>query len=535
MKKIILLLFVLWTANLTAQEIEVKHQIDKVTVYLSGAEIARSGQVQVPQGKSTLVFAGISSSIAKNGIHLVFDNKNIKVLEVGLNDKIEYENDDEWKRENAKYLSFDNQIDIIKLKINSFEKQLSFLEKNMTMNGNTVASITQLDSRANYFQKKIESNQEKIYNLKKEIKQLKEKKEKVELKMRKVEAKFALKSKTISVLVQSKQALTTHFDLKYIVANASWKPYYSINAIDKNEKIDFDYQAKIYNNTGNDWKNKALTLAIVNPNDNIELPKMNAWTIGEDSRYMDSEGRLNNFKGKALSTQNVEMNYDEPELDVIKVDDINTKFVIKTSHLIPSDAKPHLIDVKKYKTSVKYFSLSIPKIKKDAYLVARIPHWRQMGLMDADINLYYNNAFQGVSRLNTGQMSDTLNVSLGKDMSFTVTRRKLKSKNKAKMIGFNVVKELTYEIVVTNNRKENQSVEVRDQIPVASDSDVKIEAVDLANASLHKSSGRLTWKVDLAPYQTKKIVFSFNIKVPKNKSYLIDGINDTKIMSPRFF
>ncbi len=530
-----LLLLVSVFAGAFAQDVTVKHQIKNVTVYLSGAEIVRTGQVKVPQGKSTLVFSEISSSIDKNGIQVIFDNKNVKVLAISLSDKIVYENNNAWKNINNKFLDINNQIDIVNLKIKSFEKQLLFLEKNMVLNGNAVASITQLDSRANYFQKKIESNQKTIYTLKNEVKKLKEKKSKIVLEKRKIEVKIGLKSNNIKVLVRSTQTITVHFDLKYIVSNASWKPYYSINAIDKNEEIDFDYQAKIYNDTGNDWKNKPMTLAIVNPNDNLELPTMNAWTIGEDSRYKKSEGRFNNFKGKALSMQNTAMDYNAPEEDVIKVDDINTKFIIKTLHNIPSDAKPHLIDVKKYKTKVAYFSLSIPKIKKDAYLVARMPHWRQMGLMDADINLYYNNAFQGVSKLNTGQMSDTLNVSLGKDMSFTVTRRKLKSKNKARMIGFNMIKELTYEIVVTNNRNEKQSVEVRDQIPIASDSDVKIEIIDLANAEVHQSSGQLTWKIDLAPYQTKKIVFSFNIKVPKSKSYLIDGIDDTIISSPRFF
>ena len=83
--------------------------------------------------------------------------------------------------------------------------------------------------------------------------------------------------------------------IQFVAKQINYVSIQFINQIFK--KIDFKYQAYIYNNTGNDWKNQKLTLAIINPNDDLELPVLKAWVIGNDNRISDNEGRLNSTKG----------------------------------------------------------------------------------------------------------------------------------------------------------------------------------------------------------------------------------------------
>ena len=523
-------LFFIFGGYVFSQKIEVNHQIDKVNVFLNGAEINRKASVQIPNGRSELLFYGISSSIVPNSIKIIFDPSSVKVISINVLDSINYKKDKQWKNIRDKLDNIEEEKKLLSIKIQSLQKQIVFLDKNMELKGNTPASVQQLNARSDYFQKKTEEIEKKIFSLKQKMKSIDKKLDETEKKLSRIEKKLQKKSSVIKVSVDTDQPVNSNLQLKYMVNNASWKPFYSINAVNKNEKINFKYQAKIYNNTGNDWNNQKLTLAIVNPSDDLSLPVLKTWTIGDFVEMQYGEGRLNNIKGKAEYTSNTNMDY-----DIIKVEDIHAKFDIDIPHDIPSDARPHLINVKDYDVKVDYYSLSIPKIKEGAYLIAKIPHWHQMGLMDADVNLYYNNNFQGVSHLDTEQISDTLDVSLGKDESFVVTRRKLKSANKTHMIGFNLTKKLTYEIVVKNLRNETQEIEVRDQIPVSSDSDIKIEIIDLAGAQLDDISGQLTWKIKLKALETKKIVFSFNIKVPKSKAGVLNKINDNRIRSPRFY
>jgi len=222
------------------------------------------------------------------------------------------------------------------------------------------------------------------------------------------------------------------------------------------------------------------------------------------------------------------------EFDVLQIDDLSPRFEIKDLHYIPADATPHLIDVTSYTKEASYYNLSIPKVKDGAFLIARIKDWESLGLLDGPMHLYYKDTYQGLSQLNTQQVSDTLDFSLGKEKAFTVTRRKESSMSSKSLFG-NVIKEvLTYEIIVKNNKPENAEIEIRDQIPISTDKNVEVKALQLSGANLHALSGQLDWKMKLAPNEKKRIILKFSVKYPKSKRGLLQH-NTKRVITPRFF
>ncbi len=540
MKKIFLTL-ILWVVvwNVTAQEIEVSHKISKVTVYMNSAEIIREAKVHLPAGKSTLIFKGISEHINKQGLQISLP-EGAKMYSIDMEKvPVKFSRFPEWNKLQKKYLQTKDSLERLNIKVNSLKNQILFLKENMELKSNTLATVNQLNARADYFQNKMESIQLKIYDLQKQMNRIQHRLKKIGEEKSKLERKLKKRNVIIKAVVVTKAPFDADIRLRYSVGQAQWQPYYAIYAVEKNPALEFHYQAQIYNNTGNDWDRQKLTLAILNTNDDLNLPVLKTWVLSEYVYDNSSEGLLNtDTRGIAKESVNTAIKDSvahKVKYDVIKVDDINTKFVVDALHDIPSDATPHLIDIKTFHPKVEYFSLSIPKVKKGAFLIAELPHWRQMALMDAKINLFYNQTYQGTSMLDTRQVRDTLDISLGKDKSFNVYRRKLKSHNKEKLVGLYLIKELTYEIVVQNNKNTAQDIEVRDQIPVSGDNDIKVIPIDLAGATVDKISGQLTWKIHLKPLETRKIVFSFKVKYPKSKSDVMDGIDDKEILHPRFF
>lgn len=78
MKKPAILFFALINIYLYAlgdTEKEIKSKVDEVTVYISGAQITRNEQVNLPAGTTTLKFTGLSPYI---------DSKSIKIKSSGL-------------------------------------------------------------------------------------------------------------------------------------------------------------------------------------------------------------------------------------------------------------------------------------------------------------------------------------------------------------------------------------------------------------------------------------------------------------------
>jgi hypothetical protein len=71
-------------------------------------------------------------------------------------------------------------------------------------------------------------------------------------------------------------------------------------------------------------------------------------------------------------------------------------------------------------------------------------------------------------------------------------------------------------MVLKNNRKTAVQIEVEDQLPLSSQSDITVEPMEISKAELDPKSGKLTWKYTLQPGEVKKITLSFSIKYPRN-------------------
>ena len=85
-----------------------------------------------------------------------------------------------------------------------------------------------------------------------------------------------------------------------------------------------------------------------------------------------------------------------------------------------------------------------------------------------------------------------------------------------KLIG-NVTKEtFAYEIVVKNNRKTPVQIDVEDQLPISTQSDIIVDAEEISKAQYDSKTGKLTWTFLLQPGEVKKIALSYSVKYPKN-------------------
>ena len=111
----------------------------------------------------------------------------------------------------------------------------------------------------------------------------------------------------------------------------------------------------------------------------------------------------------------------------------------------------------------------------------------------------------------------TLSVSLGRDKRIVVKREKLKELTSRKLIGTNQRENYAWEISVRNTKAEAINVMVEDQVPVSQNSQIEVSVLDVAGAKYNKDSGKLSWEVSLQPNETKKLVFKYEVKYPKDK------------------
>ena len=173
----------------------------------------------------------------------------------------------------------------------------------------------------------------------------------------------------------------------------------------------------------------------------------------------------------------------------IDVPEFAIEFKIDGAVSVPSDNKPYSIDIQQNKLPATYKYLAVPKLDPDAFLLAQIVGWEELNLISGPVNIYHGNRFVGQSNLDIRNLSDTLEVSLGRDQSVVVTRVKVKGKSRRQLLGNMNKSSVAYNITARNNHNKPINLEIRDQVPITSDREVIITVDETAGAEYEPRSG----------------------------------------------
>ena len=327
----------------------------------------------------------------------------------------------------------------------------------------------------------------------------------------------------IKLTIYSEIAAMSNININYIVGGAAWAPKYSMNVEDQKNSLMMDYNANIMNQSGESWDNVNLVISTADPNASNALPALNPWVLNNYSQNQN-EGNLNMYGSKKVNAASVKTQTGiEPlqgvELEEITVPDIDIDFKIEDKYTIPSDGVAYTVNVSKNKLNATYNYYCIPKLDKDAFLVAQVSGWEKLNLLEGKNSIFYQGRYIGESSISPQYANDTLDISMGRTSKILTNRIKTEDKNSKKFFENNIIETITYRTTIKNTNTTNISILVEDQLPISqNNSDIKIEAKEIAKATIEQESGSLTWNLNLKPGETKELIVSFSVQYPKSKS-----------------
>ena len=193
----------------------------------------------------------------------------------------------------------------------------------------------------------------------------------------------------------------------------------------------------------------------------------------------------------------------------------NNIFEISIPYNIPSDGKEYVVAIQEYKAPAVYSYTAIPKLDKDAFLLANLINWDQTGLLPGEANLFNEGTFVGKSYFETRVTNDTIPVSLGREKNIILDRKKVKSFTEKNFTGGTKKTTLEFEIMVRNKKKAEVEITIEDQIPLSNTEEVTIELINGSNATYVKETGKLKWIIKLTPSESNTLKFGYIIKYPK--------------------
>lgn len=198
------------------------------------------------------------------------------------------------------------------------------------------------------------------------------------------------------------------------------------------------------------------------------------------------------------------------------------EFEIKEPYSIESQGELLSIDLINHDINTIYEYYAVPKLNKDAFLIARIIDWDQYNLLEGEVNLYFEDAYVGRSVLNAKSMSDTLDISLGRDKNVVVGRTKLEQFTKRRTIGSSKIESRGFEINVRNKKDLPLKLTLFDQIPVSMISDIEISTNKLSGGQLEHDTGQITWVLQIDPQEQKTLEMTYEVKYPKKEKLYLE-------------
>ncbi|WP_165731836.1 mucoidy inhibitor MuiA family protein [Polaribacter sp. 20A6] len=197
-------------------------------------------------------------------------------------------------------------------------------------------------------------------------------------------------------------------------------------------------------------------------------------------------------------------------------------FEIKTPYTIKSDNKSYSVDIDTYNLSAFYQYYAVPKIDKDAFLIANISNWEQYNLLEGEANIFFEGTYIGKTLLDVRYATDTLQISLGRDKNVSVKREKVKEFISKNFMGSKKEESRGWNIDVKNNKSQQINMVIYDQVPVSTNDEIKIEVSEISGAKKNPESGEIKWEFTIAPNETKNFILRYLVKYPKNRTIVLE-------------
>jgi hypothetical protein len=198
------------------------------------------------------------------------------------------------------------------------------------------------------------------------------------------------------------------------------------------------------------------------------------------------------------------------------------EFEISMPYTLMSDSKSYAVEMAEFEVPAYYEYYCVPKIEKDAFLIANISDWEKYKLLEGEANLFFEGTYTGKSVLDVRFIKDTLSLSLGRDKNVSVTREKIKDVKTKQFIGTKQEDIRAWEIAVRNNRDQQINMLVIDQVPVPMNTEIELEISDKSGAEYNDKNGEIKWSFKLNPKDRKDLKLKYSVKYPKNKILVIE-------------
>ena len=513
---------------------KVASKVQKVTVFLKGAQVTRTAAVNINAGTTDLIFNNISPNIDPQSIQ-VHANGEFTILSV--KHEMNYLSSASNKTQqlsdlHAKQKSINDKITMLNNMLAIYQAEETVIAKNQSVKAeNATLDVLKLKQALDFQTERLTMLKQKEQDAGNQIATLYTERQQYDNQINEINNGQTTATSNIVVTVSSKTALQSIFSVSYLTADASWYASYDIRAKNVNGPLTIVYKANVLQRSGEDWKNVKLTLSTGLPSNNAIKPELmpyylNVYNVNKALRGRVAGVAVNRDEDKESNqlaevvvasgyAKSIPVNVDMQEAQT------SVEFNIENPYSVTNDSKACQVEINEVNVNATYQYYAAPKISTDVFLTASVTDLNKYNLLSGDANVFFEGTYIGKSRIDMQAMSDTLNLSLGNDKGILVKRTLEKNLTQNQTFGSNKKETKSWVIEVKNRKNQKVNLLVEDQIPVSQNSSIEVEAQETSGVKPDATTGKVSWNLTLNSQDDKKLQLKYMVKYPKSQSVIV--------------
>ncbi len=538
-----------------AKDVDVESAIKAATVYNDRATLTRGAKVEIPAGAHNLVFKGLPLNLFPDSLRVKGSSK-ASVTFGALTHKRESFEDFVKPREQELNAQLEQLRD--QQSVYNVEKSGMALADQFLMNLGKTASLRENENIAEMklmpenWGNAVDVLAAKAIQIKKasletdiKIRELNKKIQKVQRDLQQLRT-GQKQSYEVVIPFESDKPTTLNVDLSYQISGVSWQPIYDARLDVTDKKLELVQYGSVWQNTGEDWADIALTLSTAQPSRGAGLPDLQShWlSIYSPQAFRKSGGYGAGARSMALMSapgtdeevapayvQALEQkNVAEMDRAVsVQTAQINTEgFVGEYKITGPATVKS---DGTKAKLLIGGFEIENtlqvqikPQMSTEAFLVAKTKLKGDAPILPGQVSLFRDGAYIGQSYMKMLRPDDETELAFGIDDNVTVKRNTLKDESsEAGLITKDSVIERHFVTEIQNLHKDDIQIAVLETIPTSKDERIRVEILkdnttQGYEADLNNMKGVTRWMGTLTPKQKTSINLGWKVSWPKGEN-----------------
>jgi uncharacterized protein (TIGR02231 family) len=513
-------------------------RIIEVVVYLSGAQITRTGSLLTKEGVQKLIFEKLPAGLKPESIQVSAGNGVIiRSVEHAVNhfQSADYSEEITILKKRLDDLTRERQRENNKIKLGTLEENL-FSENIRLAGKESGLTADNLKAAVLFYNERMASVQGTRMACEQRIEELDREISAVKAHLGGYSNKRPDPVSEITVTVVADKEIAADITVSYFVYNASWQPSYDIRAKGSTGDIDLHYKANVSQSTGENWDEVRLTLSTGNPNVGGNCPELQPWYLDfQRQRLVDSKKTLQQFQQFNMARTTAESCDDEAVEECMaaaQIDEVapvtitesvtSVEYNIKAPYTVASGDGGQDVEITVHSLPAKYRYYSIRKLEREVFLLAAASGWEHLNLIAGEASVFFENRYVGKTMIDPRRADESIDLPLGVDKSVMVTRVRGKEFTAKTLVGGSVKQTRQWELTARNLKTVPIDIEVLDQVPVSVNKQITVDAAEISGAEMDKDTGILTWKFTLKPAESKSMAVKYVVTSPKNTTVLLD-------------